>query len=263
MKRYFAVYRCLLILNYHRVLTHKTDFLNGLISSLLWGAFSIIAIYVLTSRSSSVFGWSRAEIFVLTGVFNILVGGTFRMLFSRNFDRFTHIIQYGELDGVLLKPLNPQFALSFWHIGYSHLFRVVIAIVYTAFALSYAHVSITLFSCISFLFLSILGIIELYSIWFLVMTCIIWIPDVYNLVELLYTTDNLTRYPPLVLWSMRLAVFVLLFPLTLVVSVPTKALLHTVTSFDILLLACFSFGLIFCSRLFWNFALRYYTSASG
>src|SRR5258708_17314533 len=128
MKRYLAIYHCLLTLNYHRALIHKADFYNGLFSSIIWGIFSILATYVLTSRSSSVFGWSRAELFVLIGVFNILVGSIFRMFFSRNFDRFAHVIQYGELDGLLLKPLNPQFALSFWYISYHSLVRLVLSI---------------------------------------------------------------------------------------------------------------------------------------
>src|SRR5205823_2027620 len=110
----------------------------GVVSSILWGIFSIVAMYILTSRSNSVFGWSRTDLFVLVGVFNILIGGTYRTLFSRNFDRFTHVIQRGELDGLLLKPFNTQFALSFWYISYYGLVRVFLAIIYTVFVLSTA-----------------------------------------------------------------------------------------------------------------------------
>src|SRR6266568_2568100 len=226
MKHYLVVYRCLLRLNYHRALIHKADFFNGLISSILWGVFSIVAMYILTSRSSSVFGWSRVDLFVLTGVFNILIGGVYRTFFSRNFDRFSQIIQYGELDGLLLKPLNTQFALSFWHTSYHGFVRVILAIVYTLFALAVAHIPLTILSSISFLILGFLGMVTLYAIWFLVLTCLIWFPDVYNLVELLYTTDNLSRYPPQLLGAMRFTIFLILLPITLIVSTPAKALLH-------------------------------------
>jgi len=263
MKRYLTIYRRLLILNYHRALIHKADFFTGLFSSILWGIFSIVAMYILTARSSSVFGWSKVDLFVLVGVFNILIGGVYRMFFSRNFDRFTQIIQHGELDSMLLKPLNTQFSLSFWYISYHAFVRVILAVAYTLFALSLAHTPLTLLSGIEFVFLGTLGVITIYSFWFLVMTSIIWFPDLYNLTELLYTTDNLSRYPPQLLWTMRFAVFLVFFPITLTVSIPAKALLHTVTSTDVLLLGGFGLGLLYCSRVFWQFALRYYTSASG
>jgi len=263
MKRYFSIYRRLLMLNYHRVLIHKADFLTGLTSSILWGIFSIVAMYILTSRSNSVFGWSRTDLFVLVGVFNILIGGIYRTLFSRNFDRFTHVIQRGELDGLLLKPFNTQFALSFWYISYYGLVRVFLAIIYTTFVLSAAHIAITVVSFVSFFILGFFGLMVLYSFWYLTLTCIIWFPDLYNLIELLYATDNISRYPPQLLGAMKFAPFLVLFPITLIVSVPAKALLHTVTLSDLLLLVGIALCLLYLSKIFWQFALRYYTSASG
>jgi ABC-2 type transport system permease protein len=263
MKRYFLIYRRLLILNYHRMLIHRADFLTGLMSSILWGVFSIVAMYILTSRSNFVFGWSRTDLFVLVGVFNILIGGTYRTFFARNFDRFTHIIQQGELDGLLLKPFNTQFALSFWYISYYGFVRVLLAVIYTLFVLTVAHIPVTLVSIVSFFIFGFFGLMIIYSFWYLILTCIIWFPDLYNLVELLYATDNISRYPPQLLGAMKFAPFLLLFPITLIVSVPTKALLHTVTLSDILSLVGIALGLLYLSKVFWNFALRYYTSASG
>jgi len=242
---------------------HKTDTLSGVFGSILWGFFSIIAMYILTARSSSVFGWSRTDLFVLVGVFNILIGGIYRMFTSTNFDRFVYIIQRGELDGLLLKPLNLQFALSCWYISYHYILRVILAVMYTVFVLGLSHVPITFFSVLSFLFLGVFGLITLYSFWFLIMTSLIWFPDLYNLTELLYTTDNFSRYPPQILWAIRLSVFIIFFPVTLTVSIPAKALLHTATTTDAVMLVAFGVGLLYCSGKFWQFALRYYTSANS
>ena len=263
MKRYLSIYRCLLQLNYHRMLTHRENFFNGLIASVAWGVFSIVAIYILTSRSSSVFGWSRAELFVLIGVFNILVGSTYRMFFARNFDRFTQVIQRGELDAILLKPYSSQFALSFWYISYHNIVRVILSILYTGIALTAAHVPITAIGILEFCCFSIFGLFILYAVWYMVMTTVMWFPDLYNITELLYSVDSITRYPPQILWAMRFAAFIVFFPLTLTVSIPTKALLHTVTLSDAAIIISFGCGLLAASHWFWKFSLRYYTSASG
>ena len=185
------------------------------------------------------------------------------MFFSKNFDRFSHVIQYGELDGLLIKPINTQFALSFWYISYHSIVRVLLSVFYTGFALSLAHISVNVESIALFLFAGLFGIIILYAVWYLVMTLIIWFPDVYNMVELLFAVDTLSRYPPQVLWTMRVAAFFIFFPMTLIVSVPTKVLLHTVTAVDMTILMGFAVVLFYLSKIFWLFALRYYTSASA
>src|SRR5256885_10895077 len=106
IQRYIALYAHLIRLNFIRTIAYRLNFINGTIASIFWAIFSIVAIYILTSRSSFVFGWSRQELFILIGVFNILVGGIFRMLFANNFERFAHIIRFGELDALLLKPVD-------------------------------------------------------------------------------------------------------------------------------------------------------------
>lgn len=263
MRRYFNYYLMIIRLNYRRALVHRADFLSGLFGSLTWSIFSIVAIYILSSRASSVYGWSRQELFILIGVFNILVGGTFRTLFARNFNNFPQLMGYGELDSFLLKPLDTQFAISTQRISMYGGVRIFIALIYTFFMIFNAHIAITFFSILSFLLLSIFGLIIMYAMWFLVLTLTVWLPDIYNLEEILYSTDSISRYPPQILSAMKIFVFYIFFPFTLVVSTPTKALLHKLTTFDVLLLVIFACGLLYCSRKFWKFALRYYTSVSG
>ncbi len=263
MKRYLTIYTTFLKLNYTRFALYRVDFLNGLVSSILWAVFSIIAIYALTARSSTIFGWSRGELFVLIGVFNILIGGIFRTVFARNFDRFGQIVQRGELDGILLKPFDSQFSLSFQYISLYGIVRIILAIIFTAFLLYQIHVTVTFFDVIIFIMLAGFGLLTMYSIWFIVLTLTIWHPDLFNLIETLYAVDSVTRYPPQIINQFKILLFYLLFPFTLIVSIPTKALLHKLTSFDVIILMGMSLILFYFSRIFWRFALRSYTSASG
>lgn len=263
MKRYLNIYLLLIRLNFKRNLVNRGDFFSGLLASLAWGIFSVIAIYILSARSSSVFGWNRHELFILIGVFNILIGGLFRTITVDNFTNMNRVIQRGELDSILTKPIDSQFLVSFFEIIISGVFRILIAVGFTLYILLEANIQITFFSLLSFVFISVFGLITIYSVWFLVMTFAIWFPDLHNLSEILFAADNLTRYPPSVLYAMRILIFYIFFPLTLVVAVPTKALLHKLTSYDAALLIVVACTLLYFSRKFWKFALRYYTSASG
>ena len=53
------------------------------------------------------------------------------------------------------------------------------------------------------------------------------------------------------------------FPLTLIVSLPTKAVLRSLHWSDGIILVCFSIGFFLLSRIVWKHALRSYTSASS
>lgn len=263
MKRYLHIYWTIIRLNYHKSLINKGDFFTGLFASMMWGVFSVILIYILSFRNVSVFGWSRPELFVLIGVTNIILGSLFRMTATTSLGDMPTIVQHGELDTFLLKPIDSQFLLSFLQIRLYGTVRLIISIIFTLFILHQANIDISFFSIITFVVLSVFGFIIIYAIWFLVMTFAIWFPDLHNLAEILYTTDSLTRYPPQVLWAMKMFILFVFFPYTIAVSTPAKALLHKLTLLDAAFLIGVACGLLYLSKIFWKFALRYYTSANS
>ncbi len=263
MKRYVKIYILFIRLNYRRASLHMGNFMTGLFGNVAWGIFSILAIYILSARSTSIFGWSREELFVLAGTYNILVGGSFRMLFARNFENMINLIRLGGLDGVLLKPLNSQFGVSTGHLSIYSMARIVLSVIYVFIVMSIAGIEIGIINIVSFLIFGFFGLIALYAFWFIIMSFIIWFPDLYNIDEIPYSTDNLARYPPQILWAMKMFIFLFAFPVSLVVSTPTKALIDKLTLFDAGLLIAVALGLLFVSSKFWKFSLRNYTSASS
>lgn len=263
MKRYIKIFLTILRLNYVRTINHRGEFYSGLFGSLAWGFFSIVMIAVLTSNSNIIFGWTRGELFVLTGVFNIIVGGFFRMMNAENFDRMTSKISHGDLDEILLKPIDSQFLISFLHIKLHGLFRIFLAILFTAYILSIYNIFVGALNIILFLMFALFGYIIIYSFWYLVMTFAIWFPDLHNLNEITYNTDALTRMPPQVLFAIGIPILLILLPYIFVVSTPTKALIGNLGILEGITAIFVSILLLLLSRAFWKFALRYYTSASG
>lgn len=262
MKHYISVYKMLLKLNFSALVAYRTNFLNNIISTLVWGFFSIISIYFLTGGSRSIFGWSRNELLLLTGAHGVMIG-IFHAFFSRNFNRFSRIIHYGQLDEILLKPMDSQFLISLWIFNYTNLVRSVIGFIFLLYVSNIAHYVITLITIINFMILLCIGLLLLYSIWFIVSTLIIWFTQLSNLVEALYTISGMARFPTDMYRGLANYIFVFILPITLVVTAPTKALLQRALMGDILELIVYAVGLLIFSRFFWKFALRYYTSASG
>ncbi len=262
MKRYFRVYNKLLELNLSALTAYRGNLVNSVISSVVWGLFTVFSVILLTNRIDSLFGWSRDEIILLTCVFNIILG-IFHLLFSRNFEYFSRIVHLGQLDTFLLKPIDAQFLLSTRYINYTSIIRILFGVGLTMYFLRERLFAIQLVDIILFLFFSICGIVLLYSIWYIVTTITIWFSRLNNIVDVLFTMSSITRYPPEMYREFSFYIFAFLLPLILVIATPIKFLLGRPDVFSMVSLSILSVVFFIASRKFWRFALRSYTSASS
>lgn len=263
MKKYLQIYFHFLRLNLFVLLNHRINFINSVVSSIGWSCFSIAAILLLTAKNPSVYGWTRDELLILIGCVNIFLG-LFRSIFSKNFERFARAVDLGELDNLLIKPIDSQFLLSFSYINYGGFIRVFLSMVFVWYILSFhLNISITIFDSIFFILFLILGISILYFLWFIILTLTIWYPHLSNINALMYSIDSVIRYPQQMFRQFGNILFFLVFPLTLVVAVPSTILLHKITLYDVLTVLITVVISGYLSRTFWKFALRYYSSASS
>lgn len=244
------------------LLAYRGNFFNNLLSSVGWSVLTFSTILLLTSRVTSVAGWERSELILLTAVFNIFIG-VFHMLFSRNIERFSTIIHYGQLDSILTKPIDSQFLLSFWFVHITSFTRIVAGGIISVLLLKSMHIALSIGEIMGFLLLLIAALAVLYSLWFLIATLTIWATSLSNLSDLLYRLNTFTRFPRAVFEGLPGFIFLFLVPFVVVVNTPTKFLLHKITYWEILELLLLSLILFFASRFFWRFALRFYTSASS
>lgn len=262
MKKYIRIYAMYLRLNFAALIVYRANFINNILGSSVWGFFSILTIVLMMSRTSSLFGWSKNEIFLLTGVYSLFIG-IFHTLFSRNFERMTYLIRLGLLDAVLIKPIDSQFAVSTSIVNYASLIRILTGAGFIWYVLATAHIPVTPLMMGIFLLFTVVGLLLLYSIWFMVSTLIIWFPDLSNLIDFLYSYSNIGRYPREMYLQLNTFLFFFILPLTFFVVSPTKALLGKLNAFDVFGLCMAAVTFFVISRLFWKFALRFYTSASN
>ena len=262
MNRYFRIYRILWRMSLETLLIYRANFINSSISSFAWGIFSYISIFLLTSKTSVVFGWTRGELILLTCGYGIMIG-IFHTLFSRNFERMAEIIDFAQLDSILIKPIDSQFFLTMRWINYASIIRIVFGVGFLFYFLHSFAIRITIISVLVFFIFLFLGVLLLYSLWFGVATLLLWFPRLSNLMELMYTVAGLTRYPGEMYKNASEYLFLFLLPLTLIVSTPVKFLVWRASGMDLMFLIFFAVMLFLASRKFWVFALRFYTSASS
>lgn len=262
MHRYLKIYSLLLKMNFANLLIYKGHFINSVISSIGWGTFSIISIVLLTSRTSTVFGWTQQELLILTAVLNIVLG-IFRSLFSKNFNDFSQMAYRGEFDQIITKPVDAQFIISFRYVNFAGVFRILLSTVLLMYLLFHNNIHVGIVDSFGFLIFMTAGMIILYSIWYTLITFTIWSPMAANINELMYSIDGVIRYPQEMFKGFGEFIFFILFPLTLVIVFPTKILLHKFTVLDGIVMIIVTTACFCISRYFFRYALRYYASASS
>lgn len=262
MKRYLSIYWALIKINFSLLFTYRANLYNSILISLGWGIVSLSSIFLLTSQITHVYGWTREELYLLTGFYSIIVGIS-HMLFSSGFERFARTISLGKLDTYLLSPIDTQLYFSLKEFRPVSLLRVLLGIIFTSYIIGILHISFSVYMIVSSSILIFSGVLLLYSLWFLVVTFMIWNPNLSNLIDFLYNFNNLGRYPPsLIIYTKNIVLF-LLIPFTLIGSVPARFILGKATLLELSGLVGCSVGLFILSRYFWKFALRFYTSASS
>lgn len=262
MMRYIRVYLTLMRLNLSSLIVYPANFYNSLIATVAWSFFSLYSIVLLTTGVRVVFGMTRGEILLLNGVYGMIIA-IFHVLFSYNFARFSSVIHKGELDSVLLKPIDSQFLLSFWLFGWVSISRILISVVYVAVLIDQLGITVGFTDYIVFFVLGGCAILLLYSLWYMVITLTIWFTRTSNLVELMFNITGVARYPKAMFAQSAQIVPLFLFPILLMINTPARVYLHRVSTFDAAMLIILAGTFFVISRKFWRFALRFYTSASS
>lgn len=261
MKRYLQIYQAIIKINFALILAYRANFFNHLFSTSAWGVFNFIWIALLTNKAKFIFGWRGDELVVIT-IGYVIMTGVYYTLFAHNFENFSRIIDRGEFDGILLKPLDPQFHISMINISFASFIRTIMGLGFLIWWILSHNYAIGLFQVVSFIILMGIGVILMYTIWFLFITLLIWYPNLNNMVDFLYNINGFARYPAEMLRNGGAVALFIFVPISLIVATPVKVLLQKNAWGDVGLLIGFSVVLFYLSRQWWKYALKSYTSAS-
>jgi len=225
----------------------------GLIGSLFW-------LSLFYGSGSSIGGWSWPQAMLVIACFTLLQGMSATML-DANLSRIVSHVEKGTLDFVLLKPIDSQFWLSLRNLSPWGLPDVVLSLCLLGYAgqqLSFGPENYLRGVAPIFL-----GMLVLYSLWFILGATSIWFVKVYNVTEVLRGLLETGRFPMSAYPVVVRVIFTTIVPVAFMTTVPAEAMLGRAGLAWQLAAAALAASLLVFSRWFWHLALRYYTSASS
>jgi ABC-2 type transport system permease protein len=260
MKRYFKVLQLFWRTAIAAELEYRINFVISALTSLGGLVGSLFGLFLFYQTGYTFAGWRWEEALIVVGIFTLLEGFSSTFL-APNLNRIVRHVQEGTLDFVLLKPISSQFWLSGHTIspwGLPDIIFGTIVVFYAGSKLG-IHPSAYLISLVPLIF----GLVILYSLWFILGATSIWFVKIYNVTEVLRGLIEAGRYPMAAYPVAYQFFFTFIVPVAFLTTIPAEAMLGRTELGWIIGAGFLAIALLFISRFFWQFALRFYTSASS
>lgn len=261
LKKYFSLYLALFRTSFIADLEYRVNFLTRIATDIFWYAAQIITFEVLFQHTPKIGDWNLEQMRVFLGVV-FVVDGLYMIILSENLDQFSEKVRKGDLDLLLSKPVNSQFMLSLQKASTAMIGNLLLGLGW--FTYSLMHLSNFEWPRVFWLILLIpCGLTALYATRFFMASTAVIFARSENLQFIWYQIYRLgmrpdSIYVPWMKWLLLTAL-----PMGVIASVPSRALIEPPNYFLFGWVVVLAFILIYLSNKFWNFALKFYSSASS
>jgi ABC-2 type transport system permease protein len=241
---------------------YRINFVVQLFQSILALVTGLVVLSLVFQYTTSLAGWSRAELLSVMGV-HILVGGLIRTVIQPNMERVMGDVEQGTLDYALTKPADSQVLVSIRELRFWQGIDIISGAIVLAVAVVQLGGDIGLVSALAFVAALVLGALVIYSFWLIITSSAFWFIRVGEITELFGSFYQAGRWPVGVYpdWLRNSLTF--LVPLAFAVTVPAEALTGRLTGRTMAIVVGLAVVLAVLARWIWHRGLKRYGGASA
>lgn len=220
---------------------------------------TLLTLNILFLRTKTFGDWTKPEVFLVFSVYQFV--SSFVYFFcGDSLVEVPSLVKDGELDLILLKPVDSQFLVSFKDAHPGNLYRILLSVAIFYFALSQIEERVVFINLFFGLLTIIVAIIIFYSLLLLIASASFYILDE-SLGEIFENFLSISRYPTDI-FPKGVKILLTVIPVIFLVTIPSRIILGKFLPIYVLAFPIAYFFLILSRRCFMG-ALRSYTSAGG
>ena len=244
----------------------RGNLIAKVIVELIWLAILLVFYLTVFQKTTSVAGWTQERYLFFVGCY-FAMGGLVETFFLGNCNEFSDLVRSGDLDFLLLKPIDEQFLITCRSIDWTTLPNVLVGGVVMAVSLwrmdwDFEPLRVALFVA---MFLCGLGLA--YGFLVLLTAASVWMVRNQSLYELWWLFSSLMRYPREIFAGRFVSpvgwFFSFVIPAMLVISVPADVMVRAFDPRVVGFTAVATVAILVISRKAFRMALRRYRSASS
>ena len=211
-----------------RAMTFRTNFLLETVTSLSWVCMNLAFFkLVFQFRQSIGSGWGEYQYYVFIATFQ-MINSLVEALFMPNMEEFSDLVQTGNLDFALLKPIDAQFIISFTKFEWSALSNFCLAFGVLCYSLFHLDYMPGLVEFVLYPVYVICGVAILYSLMIVLAAASVWLGRNQSIYDFWFYITNFSRFPMEIYsgrWGTPLQLaFTFVIPIMVVVNVPARFL---------------------------------------
>src|SRR5271166_4887270 len=177
-----------------RELAFRGNFLVKVSVEVLWLGIMIAFYRTVFARTSNVAGWSEPDYFFFVGCYFAL-NGLVETLFFENCNEFAELVRTGDLDFLLLKPIDEQFLISLRRIDWGTAPNVLMGAILMVIALWQNGWEFSLLRVLTFFLTFTCATAIAYSFMLLLTSLSVWMVRNQSLMEMWWLFSSVARYP--------------------------------------------------------------------
>jgi len=262
MIRYLRLYRCFLRFSFSRALEFRLDFCFRIGMDIVWNIVNLCFFWVLYQHTTVLGGWTFDQMLVFAG--GVFVADAIHMtVFSNNMWWLPILINKGDLDYHLTRPISEVFLLSLRDFAANSFVNLLVAAGILAWALARYPGTLGVGSISLFLALLMIGVLLHYALHMIFLIPTFWMHASSGLREIFFSMEQYGTRPYGIFGGWMARILVSILPFALIVSFPTRALFEGLTASLLLHMLAVTMGAFVVMKLLWNAGLRAYASASS
>jgi ABC-2 type transport system permease protein len=250
-----------------RELSLRGNFLVKVSVEVIWLGIMVAFYATVFTKTNAIAGWSQNEYLFFVGSFFAL-NGLIETVFLENCNEFAELVRTGDLDFLLLKPVDEQFLISCRRIDWAVAMNIPMGFIVMAIALARMDWHFDPARVAAFALTFACGAALAYSFMLALTATSVWLVRNQSLMEMWWLFSSLARYPKEIFAGSRAFepigfLFTFILPILLVANVPADAMVRTLSPGMIGYTIGATVILLVVSRWFFRRALRSYRSASS
>ena len=262
MVRYLRLYLYFLRFSFSKALQFRLDFFFRVGMDIVWYAVNLTFFGVLFAHTRELGGWTWDQMLVFAGAI-FVSDALFMSVFSNNCWWLPILVNKGDLDYHLVRPVSSLFMLSLREFAANSFLNLLMAIGIFTWMLARYPGGFGPGRVALYVFLILVGVLLKYALQMFFLIPVFWLHTAHGLRELFFSFDRISSRPDGIFQGFVGRMLTSVLPFALIVSWPTRALFEGsswpltlrivgITALTLLLMAAF-----------WRRGLKAYASASS
>jgi len=260
--KYFSLWRAFFRNSLTRDMEFRMNFIADLfIDAIFYG--SMYFLWVIIFSYVDTLGDFDQKAVIIFLVVMYLTDTVFIFFFGANTFNLNTMVVKGDLDFVLIKPINPQFFMSCRYVSSYSLISFIILLTLLLKLIYEYHGYVSIINFLLFLFSFILGVLLFYSVEFIISCLVFWYRNFSVGGWLASEMTKYSRRPDSIYKGKFRRIVFTVFPMAMITSVPARILIFGPQISLILSQLLITIIFLLITKLIWSRGLQLYESASS